>query len=43
MKLQHIVQETETDKERVLQDFLSRLRGTLNSHNLKLYVRAFLK
>ncbi|XP_077291583.1 uncharacterized protein ZK1073.1 isoform X2 [Arctopsyche grandis] len=38
----HIVQETETDKDRVLQEFVSRLRGSLNSHNLKLYVRAFL-
>ncbi|KAJ2939579.1 hypothetical protein O0L34_g14292 [Tuta absoluta] len=29
------------EKERLLADFRSRLRGNLNTHNIKLYVRAF--
>ncbi|XP_049784408.1 uncharacterized protein ZK1073.1 isoform X2 [Schistocerca serialis cubense] len=37
-----LVNETNPDKEKVMQEFQARLRGTINNKNLKLYVNAFL-
>jgi len=35
--------ETNPDKELVVNEFVKRLQGTINSKNLKQYVDAFLK
>lgn len=35
--------ETNPDKELVINEFVKRLQGTINSKNLKQYVNAFLK
>lgn len=35
--------ETNPDKELVINEFVKRLQGTINSKNLKQYVDAFLK
>ncbi|KAK7863578.1 hypothetical protein R5R35_013460 [Gryllus longicercus] len=37
-----LVNDSNPDKEKVMQEFQSRLRGTINNKNLKLYVNAFL-
>ncbi|XP_015604237.1 uncharacterized protein ZK1073.1 isoform X2 [Cephus cinctus] len=37
-----LVNETNADKDKVIEEFLKRLRGTLNPRNLKLYVNSFL-
>ncbi|XP_046998830.1 uncharacterized protein ZK1073.1 isoform X1 [Schistocerca americana] len=39
---EQLVNETNPDKEKVMQEFQARLRGTINNKNLKLYVNAFL-
>lgn len=31
------------ERERMLKEYRSRLRGNLNTHNIKQYVRAFIK
>jgi hypothetical protein len=35
--------DTNSDKEKVMLEFQERIRSTLNNKNLKLYVNAFLK
>jgi len=37
-----IVNDTNTDKEKVMQEFQERIRSAINNKNLKLYVNAFL-
>ncbi|KAL0269923.1 UNVERIFIED_CONTAM: hypothetical protein PYX00_007505 [Menopon gallinae] len=39
---QQILNENQRDKERVMAEFQARIRSTINSKNLKLYVNAFL-
>ncbi|GLH07353.1 Protein ZK1073.1 [Gryllus bimaculatus] len=41
-KSKQLVNDSNPDKEKVMQEFQSRLRGTINNKNLKLYVNAFL-
>ncbi|XP_054265474.1 uncharacterized protein ZK1073.1 isoform X1 [Macrosteles quadrilineatus] len=37
-----LMNETNTDKDKVISDFLHKLRGTINASNVRLYVNAFL-
>lgn len=38
---QHLIKEND-DTEKVIADFIQKLRGTINLHNVKMYVNAFL-
>lgn len=41
--IQQLSNETNPDKEKIMADYQSRLRGTINAKNLGLYVKAFMK
>jgi len=41
-KFGHLMNDTGTDKDKVMSDFLHKLRGTINHNNVRLYVNAFL-
>ncbi|XP_046658900.1 uncharacterized protein ZK1073.1 isoform X2 [Homalodisca vitripennis] len=41
-KFGHLMNENSPDKDKVMSDFLHKLRGTINHSNVRLYVNAFL-
>lgn len=40
---QQLEGENNPDKEKVIQEFQNRLHGSLNNHNMGLYVKAFMR